>query len=55
MVQPDSALQMITNLLKFAPMILFAGVLIVMLLYKLDKRYPAIMEELREREKRGEL
>ena len=54
-VQPDSALQMITNLLKFAPMILFAGVLIVMLLYKLDKRYPAIMEELREREKRGEL
>lgn len=54
-VQPDSALAMITNLYKFAPMILFVGVMIVMLLYKLDKQYPDIMKELKDREARGEL
>lgn len=53
--QPESALEMIKALYIFAPMVLFAGVIITMLLYKLDKQYPAIMEELKEREERGEL
>lgn len=54
-VQPDSALQMIVLLFKFAPIILFLGVLITMLFYKLDKKYPMIIKELMEREERGEL
>lgn len=53
--QPESALQMIVNLFKFAPMILFALVIIVMLLYRLDKNYSKIMSDLMEREARGEL
>lgn len=54
-VQPDSALEMIKALYIFAPMVLFAGVMVAMILYKLDKKYPAIMAELKEREERGEL
>ena len=37
------------------PLLIFVGVLIVGLLYQLDKKYPAIMKELAEREARGEL
>ncbi len=37
------------------PLLIFVGVLIVGVLYQLDKKYPAIMKELAEREARGEL
>ncbi|MCD8082229.1 MAG: MFS transporter [Clostridiales bacterium] len=52
-IQPDSALQMIVRLFKFAPMILFVVVIIVMLFYRLDKEYDQIMADLLEREKQG--
>ena len=37
------------------PLLIFVGVLIVGVLYQLDKKYPAIMKELAEREACGEL
>ncbi len=54
-VQPDSAIQMIISIYKYGPMIVWVVVIITLSLYKLDKQYPAIMEELAEREARGEL
>lgn len=53
--QPDSALHMIVNMYKGGPLIVAVGVLIVTLLYHLDKKYPAIMKELTEREQQGVL
>ena len=53
--QPDSALNMIINIYKFGPIIVAAGVLIVLLFYKLDTYYDKIMNELMDREARGEL
>ena len=55
MVQPDSAIHMIINIYKFGPMVVWVAVIITLFLYKLDKMYPNIMEELTERESRGEL
>lgn len=54
-VQPDSAIQMIINLYRFAPMVVWITVIITLALYKLDKKYPQIMKDLAEREARGEL
>ena len=54
-VQPDSALHMIVNIYKCGPLIVAAGVLLVLLFYHLDKQYPDIMKELIEREAKGEL
>ena len=54
-VQPDSAIQMIINLYKYVPMVVWVAVIITLSLYKLDKMYPKIMEELIEREERGEM
>lgn len=54
-VQPQKALDMIINIYKVGPMIVAGGVIIVLLLYKLDKKYEGIMSELMERESRGEL
>ena len=54
-VQPQSAINSIINIYMFGPLLIFVGVLIVGLLYQLDKKYPAIMKELAEREARGEL
>ena len=54
-VQPQSAINSIINIYMFGPLLIFAGVLIVGVLYQLDKKYPAIMKELAEREARGEL
>lgn len=53
-VQPQSALDMITNMFIWGPMLLFAISFVILLLYKLDKFYPIIMKELQEREGRGE-
>lgn len=53
-VQPQSALDMITYMFIWGPIILWIISLIVLVFYKLDKTYPTIIKELREREKRGE-
>ena len=54
-VQPATALEMIVSLYKFGPILISAVIIVVLLGYKLDKMYPAIMSELTEREARGEL
>ena len=54
-VQPDSAIDMIVRIYKWGPLIVFAGYIILLLVYKLEKRYPEIMKELAAREARGEL
>ena len=54
-VQPESALQTIVALLQFAPMIVWALVLVVAAFYRLDKKYAKIMADLAEREARGEM
>ena len=48
-VQSQSAINSIINIYMFGPLLIFVGVLIVGLLYQLDKKYPAIMKELAER------
>lgn len=53
--QPQSALNMIIQIYKIGPLIVAGGVLIVLLFYKLDKKYADIMKELIDREARGEL
>ncbi|MGI6109451.1 MAG: MFS transporter [Eubacteriaceae bacterium] len=54
-VQSQSVLNTIVNLYKFGPLIAYAILIIVLLIYKLDKMYPQIMQDLAEREGRGEL
>lgn len=46
---------MIMNIYKVGPLIVWVTVVIILLLYRLDKKYPMIMKELEEREARGEL
>lgn len=53
--QPGSAIQMIINIYRFAPLVVWVSVIITLSLYKLDKMYPMIMQELAEREAKGEL
>lgn len=54
-VQPDTAITMIIDIYKFGPMIVWITVIITLSLYKLDKMYPEIIEELMKRESRGEM
>lgn len=54
-VQPDSAVNMIITIYTWGPVLVYAGYILLLLLYRLDKKYPAIMKELEEREARGEL
>lgn len=53
--QPQEALDMIINIYKGGPLIVAALAVITLSLYRLDKKYPSIMGELKEREARGEL
>lgn len=53
--QPQSALRMIVNIYKVGPLIVAIGIILVLLVYKLDKKYADIMKELIEREVRGEM
>ncbi len=39
----------------FGMIIIWVSLLLVLSMYKLDKEYPAIMEELAKREARGEM
>ena len=54
-MQPQTAVDMIINIYKFGPLVVWVTVIITLTFYKLDKKYPAIMQELVERESRGEL
>ena len=54
-VQPQSAIDMIVNIYIFGMIIIWVSLLLVLSMYKLDKEYPAIMEELAKREARGEM
>ena len=54
-VQPQSAIDMIVNIYIFGMIIIWVSLLLVLSMYKLDKEYPAIMEELSKREARGEM
>lgn len=54
-VQPQTAIDMILNICKFGPLIIWVVMIIVLLFYHLDKNYPQIMEELSSREAKGEL
>jgi len=54
-VQPQSAIDMIVNIYIFGMIIIWVSLLLVLSIYKLDKEYPAIMEELSKREARGEM
>ena len=53
--QPQEALDTILALLKFGPIIVWGLVLIVAVLYQLDKKYDKIMDELAIREANGEM
>lgn len=54
-VQPESALNCIVTIYKFGPVIVAGIAVITLALYKLDKKYSSVMEELMAREARGEL
>lgn len=54
-IQPKSALDTIVNLLKFGPLVVWGIVLVVTIFYQLDKKYAQIMEDLSEREAKGEM
>lgn len=54
-VQSQEALNMIMDIYKFGPLVVWVIVIITLSFYKLDKKYPKIIEELMERESRGEL
>ena len=49
-VQPQSAIQTIENIYKFGPLIIWVIAIIVLIIYKLDKEFPTVMKELKERE-----
>ena len=53
--QPASAISMIENIYVFGPMLIATLAAIVLILYKLDKKYNSIMHDLEEREEKGEM
>lgn len=55
MTQPQSAIDMVRNIYVWGPTLVWIVAVVVLIVYKLDKKYPKIMEELGEREARGEL
>lgn len=54
-VQPQAAVDTILNIYKFGPILVWAIAVIVLIFYNLDQKIPSIMQELAERESRGEL
>lgn len=53
--QPQTAIDTILNIYKFGPILVWVIAVVVLIFYNLDKKIPAIMEELSEREARGEM
>lgn len=54
-VQPQAAIDMIINIYRIGPMIVWAIVIVVLALYQLDKKYDKMIEELMIREQQGKL
>ena len=54
-VQPQSAIDMIVNIYKFGPLLVWIVAIIVLTLYQLDKKYDNIMKDLAMREAQGQL
>ena len=52
-VQPESAVAMIQKIYMFGPFLVWSVVIVTLVLYRLDKRYPDIMKELCRREASG--
>ena len=52
-VQSESALAMIEAICLYAPIFFSAIIVVLCLLYKLDKIYPQVMADLKERDKQG--
>ena len=46
---------MIVNIYKVGPLVIWAIIIAVLAVYKLDKKYDQIMADLAEREARGEV
>lgn len=53
--QNAAAMEMMGTIYFWGPIIIWAAAIIILILYRLDKQYPKIMEELAEREARGEM
>lgn len=51
--QNAGVMEMIQKICMFGPIVFSAIIIVLCLLYKLDKIYPQIMEELSERDKQG--
>lgn len=54
-IQPTTAIKMIESIYVWGPILVWGIAVIALILYRLDKLYPKIMDELSERESRGEL
>lgn len=54
-VQPDSAKQMIIDLYQYGVLFIWIVAIIVLAVYRLDKMYPQIMQDLADRERFGEM
>ena len=52
-VQPESAVAMIQKIYMYGPFLVLSVVIVTLVLYRLDKRYPDIMKELCRREASG--
>ncbi len=48
--QPESAKQMIISLYQYGILLIWIAAIVILLLYKLDDKYPQIIKELKERE-----
>ena len=54
-VQPQEAIDMIVRIYEVGPMMIWSVLIIILLAWKLEKIYPQIMNDLAEREARGEI
>ena len=52
-VQTDTVMTMIKNICLYAPIGFSAIIIILCLLYKLDKIYPQVIADLKERDRQG--
>lgn len=52
-VQSGSAINTIRQIYTWAPIVIWGAAFIIMLFYRLEKQYPQIMKELKEREAKG--
>lgn len=53
--QTEAANAAVSGMYRFAPLIIWGAAIVLLLCYQLDKKYPKIMEELKDRETKGML